>query len=83
MQKQLCYLIGRDISCKDTLYKRLDQFMNEHMPKLDYEDKKELFENMQLLRKYVIFRIGMLLRYTFLQNGKQKGSKLPIQLLNS
>ncbi|XP_018566566.1 spermatogenesis-defective protein 39 homolog [Anoplophora glabripennis] len=47
--KQLYYLIGRDVSCKDTLYKRLDQFMNEHMPKLDHEDKKELFENMQLL----------------------------------
>ncbi|KAJ8928523.1 hypothetical protein NQ314_018899 [Rhamnusium bicolor] len=50
--KQLYYLIGKDISSKDILYKRLEQFMVEHMPKLNTnEDKLELFENMQLLRK--------------------------------
>ncbi|KAJ8955325.1 hypothetical protein NQ318_003418 [Aromia moschata] len=48
--KQVYYLIGRDVTSKDVLYKRLEQFMVEHMPKVNNnEDKSELFENMHLL----------------------------------
>lgn len=61
MQIQLFYLTGRDISNKETLYNRVDQFMKEHMPKLDHDDKKELFANMQLLRKCISLWNGLLL----------------------
>ncbi|KAJ8923564.1 hypothetical protein NQ315_010143 [Exocentrus adspersus] len=49
--KQLFYLIGRDITCKETRRSRLEQFIKEHLPanKLDHDDKKELFENVHLL----------------------------------
>ncbi|KAJ8985849.1 hypothetical protein NQ317_006220 [Molorchus minor] len=49
--KQVYYLIGKDISNKDILYKRLEHFTVEHMPKVNNNaDKLEFSENMQMLQ---------------------------------
>ncbi|KAG5861432.1 hypothetical protein JTB14_000468 [Gonioctena quinquepunctata] len=48
--KQVYYLSGRDIRNKESLYKKLEHVMIEHLQKLNNNEKRELQENMQLLQ---------------------------------
>ncbi|XP_023016000.2 vacuolar protein sorting 16B [Leptinotarsa decemlineata] len=48
--RQVYYLSGRDIKNKDTLYKKLEHVMLEHLQKVSNDEKRELNENMQLLQ---------------------------------
>ncbi|XP_060515768.1 spermatogenesis-defective protein 39 homolog [Cylas formicarius] len=49
--KELYYLTGYGINSKEILYKKLDQFMMQHLQKLNSnDDKLELYENMQLIQ---------------------------------
>ncbi|XP_057672800.1 spermatogenesis-defective protein 39 homolog isoform X2 [Diorhabda carinulata] len=51
LNKQLYYLIGRDIKNKDILFKRLQAFITEHMQKVyNLDDRIELDANTQFLR---------------------------------
>lgn len=49
--KQLYYLTGEGVTNKQVLHKKLEQFMIQHLQKLNSnEDKSELYDNLQLIQ---------------------------------
>ncbi|CAH0555201.1 unnamed protein product [Brassicogethes aeneus] len=47
---EIYYLIGKNITNKETVFKKLEQFMMEHLQKVGNDEKSELYDQMDFLR---------------------------------